>query len=155
MQNDDYIPSDQPLEGQSSELASPGARFMAYIIDVLIVLAVFFPILFLPLLLADAGIAFGIMATIAIVIVQFVLLGTRGQTVGKILLKIRIVDARTGEHSGWARLVLLRSIVNGILIAIMGPGTIYFVVDSLFVFRGDHRTIHDLYSSTRVDRVTD
>ena len=67
-------------------------------------------------------------------------------------MKVRVVDAQTGNHPGWARLVLLRTIVNSI---ISGVIFIYWIVDSLFIFRADHRTIHDLYSGTRVVKVVD
>ena len=87
------------------------------------------------------------------------MLATRGQTIGKIIMKIRIVDAVTGEHPGWARLILLRTIVNSVIIGILnilpGAGVLYFIVDSLFIFRADHRTIHDLIAGTRVDKVLD
>ena len=95
----------------------------------------------------------GIVIVIALIVIQLVLLGTRGQTIGKIAMKIRIVDAQSGAHPGWARLILLRAIVNGILTSIPFLGTVYWIVDSLFIFRSDHRTIHDLYSGTRVVRV--
>ena len=44
-----------------------------------------------------------LLASLVIFIVQIVLLVTRGQTIGKIIMKIRIVDAVTGQHPGWAR----------------------------------------------------
>ena len=99
--------------------------------------------------------------SLVVFIVQMVLLGTRGQTIGKIAMKIRIVDAQTGEHPGWARLILLRTIVNSLIIGALnaipvvgqGLGGAYFLVDSLFIFREDHRTIHDMIASTRVDKI--
>lgn len=140
--------ADQP----TTELATPWARLAAFIIDALI-------IGILPLILGVVAFASGedeasfglilagLVIFIVILVVQMVLLGTRGQTIGKIALKIRIVDAQTGAHPGWPRLVLLRTIVNSLL---SGITIIYWIVDSLFIFRGDHRTIHDLYSGTHV-----
>ena len=87
---------------------------------------------------------------IAIFIVQMILLVTRGQTIGKIVLKIRIVDAETGEHPGGWRIIMLRVIAHAILLVTI----IYLPIDSLFIFRKDRRTIHDLIAQTRVDKVS-
>ena len=154
MQDRDYESGELPPVEQTSELASPWARLAAVIIDGLIVGipgAIFWLLAFAALISEEdegslALILAGLVILIAIIVIQMVLLGTRGQTIGKIALKIRIVDAQSGVHPGWARLVLLRAIVNGILTSIPFLGTIYWIVDSLFIFRADHRTIHDLYS---------
>ena len=68
-------------------------------------------------------------------------------------MNVRIVDSVTGAHPGWARLILLRVIVQSILTSIPFVGGIYFIVDSLFIFREDRRTIHDMIAGTRVDKV--
>ena len=94
-------------------------------------------------------------------ITQMVLLAKRGQTIGKILMKIRVVDATTGEHPGWVRLVLLRTILNSLIHSVLSAipfvgemfAFAYFLTDSLFIFRDDRRTIHDLIAGTRVDKV--
>ena len=160
MQYREYESGGLPPVEQAVELASPWARLAAVIIDGLIVgvpATVFFLLAIvsgsseddpsLGLILAGAAVS------IILFVVQMVLLGTRGQTIGKIALRIRIVDAQSGAHPGWARLVLLRAIVNAILAGLPGVGWLYWVIDSLFIFRGDHRTIHDLYSGTRVDKL--
>ena len=151
-----------------SELASPGSRLIAWIIDTLIYvsggivgLIVGWTLEYLEDLLgADLSGVLLIMAFIvmimpfiAILIVQIVLLVKRGQTIGKIAMKVRIVDSVTGAHPGWARLILLRVIVQSILTGIPGVGFIYFIVDSLLIFREDRRTIHDMIAGTRVDKV--
>ena len=169
MQDRDYESGDLPSVEQASELASPWARLAAVVIDILIYMAVSIVAVVIGLLVFGDGTIFSsndsgtegnvgfiilvVGAALITLIIQMVLLGTRGQTVGKIALKIRIVDGQTGAHPGWPRLVLLRSIVNGILTSIPILGGIYWIVDSLFVFRADHRTIHDLYSGTRVDKL--
>ena len=169
MQDREHEPGDLPPVEQASELASPWARLAAVVIDILIYMAVSIVAVVIGLLVFGDGTIFSsddsgtegnvgfiilvVGAALITLIIQMVLLGTRGQTVGKIALKIRIVDGQTGAHPGWPRLVLLRSIVNGILTSIPILGGIYWIVDSLFVFRADHRTIHDLYSGTRVDKL--
>ena len=149
--------TDEMQDGQPAiELASPWARLAAVIIDVLLYL-VLSGVLFFILESSKqdpAVTGFTIIgANLGLFIVQMVLLGMRGQTVGKILLKVRVVDAETGQHPGWARIVLLRTVVNWVLSGIPFVGWIYWLVDSLFIFRADHRTIHDMIGGTRVDKV--
>ena len=166
----DDLPPAHPASEPASELASPWARLGAVIIDVLIYIGVSIIAVVVGLLLFGGDFSFTsndsemetnnvpfiilvVAASLITLIVQWYLLGSRGQTLGKMALKIRVVDTQTGEHPGWPRLVLLRAIVNGILTGIPLLGFVYFLVDSLFIFRADHRTIHDLYSGTRVDKV--
>jgi uncharacterized RDD family membrane protein YckC len=172
-----YESDEMAAEEPASELASPWVRLVAWIIDGLIYFAVIVVAVFIGIAIAGVGISdladfdpgffFGALAVVVILtllaflvifIVQIVLLVTRGQTIGKIIMKIRIVDAVTGQHPGWARLILLRTIVNSVIISFLnilpGAGGAYFLVDSLFIFREDHRTIHDLIAGTRVDKVS-
>ena len=181
--------TDGMLDG---EPASPWVRLTAWIIDFLIyffvaIVAVFVPALMLEIEFALIPLALVVSFILLIVIllpllgvfaVQMVLLGARGQTFGKIIMKIRIVDAVTGEQPQWARLISLRNIVSWfiiswiiltqiilrffglyveftILMAGLALGCAYCMVDSLFIFRADHRTIHDLIAGTRVDKVAD
>ena len=72
-----------------------------------------------------------------------------GQTLGKKVLRIRIVKMDTGENGGFVPNVLLRTVVNILLIII----PFYVVVDILFIFRGDRRCIHDMMAGTHVVNV--
>ena len=172
----DGMLADEPV----TELASPLERLVAWIIDGLVYFVITMIAVIIGIAIAgvgfsdfadiDLGFFLGALAVVVILtllaflvifIVQMVLLATRGQTIGKIIMKIRIVDAQTGEHPGWARLILLRTIVNSLIsfvlnfIPVVGGGLsfTYFLVDSLLIFRADHRTIHDLIAGTRVDKV--
>ncbi|MXY47428.1 MAG: RDD family protein [Chloroflexi bacterium] len=174
------------VDAPESELAGRGERLAAWLIDaalyavaviVTLVIAVIAIIVFgiaddgfenigdyfdeeFFVVLALFALLF-FLALLAVFIVQMVLLATRGQTIGKILLKIRVVDATTGEHPGWVRLVLLRTILNSIISTVLGAipfvggmfAIAYFLTDSLFIFRDDRRTIHDHIAHTRVDKV--
>ena len=171
-----YDSGEMASEEPATELASPGVRLVAWLIDVMIYFAITVVALIIGIAIAgvgfsdltnlDAGFFLGAVAVVVVLtllallvmfIVQMVLLATRGQTIGKIIMKIKIVDAQTGQHPGWARLILLRTIVNSIIISVLnvlpGAGGAYFLVDSLFIFRADHRTIHDFIAGTRVDKV--
>ena len=175
-----YETDEMQPEQPATNLASPWARLAAWIIDILIYFVITMVAVIIGIVIAgvgfsdladfDTAIFFGAIAVVVgltllsflvVFIVQMVLLGTRGQTIGKIAMKIRIVDAQTGEHPGWARLILLRTIVNSLIIGALnaipvvgqGLGGAYFLVDSLFIFRADHRTIHDMIAGTRVDKI--
>ena len=85
----------------------------------------------------------------AVVGYQIYLLATRGQTLGKRWVKIRIVKL-DGSNPGFVGAVLLRAGVNGIISGIPYLGGLYALIDVLFIFRDDRRCIHDLIAGTRV-----
>lgn len=97
-----------------------------------------------PLLLAGFGIL-GLCA-LALIAFQLFLLITRGQTIGKKLLGIRIVTFDTEANPGFVKVFLLRIVAN----AIIGFLPLYGIVDILFIFRDDRRCIHDLLAGTKV-----
>lgn len=75
-----------------------------------------------------------------------------GQTPAKRLLKQVVVDANTGEVFSWSRMALREFAVKGAAGNIAGGASngITFVIDSLFVFREDRRTVHDLIVGSKV-----
>ncbi|MBI2498510.1 MAG: RDD family protein, partial [Opitutae bacterium] len=102
------------------------------------------PTLLLPgFLVLGAGI-------LALVIIQIYLLVTRGQTIGKKLLGIKIVTYPDEANPGFVKVWLLRSFVNGLIGAIPMVGGVYSLVDVCFIFREDRRCIHDLIAGTQV-----
>jgi len=70
----------------------------------------------------------------------------------KRLLKQVVVDANTGEVFSWSRMALREFAVKGAAGNIAGGASngITFVIDSLFVFREDRRTVHDLIVGSKV-----
>lgn len=88
----------------------------------------------------------GVLGSLALLVVQLVMVTKRGQTIGKRIVGIRIVLKDTLENGGFVVNVLKRGFLNGLLSLIPG----YFLVDSLFVFREDRRCIHDLIAGTCV-----
>ena len=75
-----------------------------------------------------------------------------GQTPAKRLLNQVVVDANTGEVFSWSRMALREFAVKGAAGNIASGATsgVTFVVDSLFVFRQDRRTVHDLIVGSKV-----
>ena len=69
-----------------------------------------------------------------------------GQTLGKRLVKIRIVREEDGGLPGFGRVIGVRVIVNGILAVWMA----YALIDVLFIFGNSRRCIHDRIAGTKV-----
>lgn len=91
----------------------------------------------------------GVICLVALLVVNLRLLGRQGQSLGKKWAKVRIVRT-DGSPASLGRLIGLRYIVNAIPGAIPLIGGFYGLVDSLFIFRGDRRCIHDLIADTKV-----
>ncbi|HEY4246180.1 MAG TPA: RDD family protein [Lacunisphaera sp.] len=101
-----------------------------------------------PLLLAGFGVlGFGFLILMGI---QIYLLTTRGQTIGKKLLAIKIVNFEDEANPGFVKAFLLRSFVNGLIGSIPFVGAVYSLVDICFIFRDDRRCLHDLLAGTKV-----
>ena len=140
--------------GQGGESAGRGTRLAAVLLDT----ALAAPLVFITqewgyanTSTVDPVGATALMGLLILQNVQVYLVATSGQTIGKRVMRIRIVDARTGDYPGWFRVVVLRIYANRILITV--TFLLYGLVDALFIFRGDRRTVHDRLAQTRVDRV--
>ena len=79
--------------------------------------------------------------------IQGYYLSTQGQTLGKKLMKIKVVRYDNKRNGGFITNVLIRFFL-GVLLLGMIP--FYPLVDSLFIFREDKRCIHDLIAGTCV-----
>jgi len=101
-----------------------------------------------PLLLAGIS-ALGL-ALLILLGVQIYLLTTRGQTMGKKLIGIKIVNFDDESNPGFVKAFLLRMFVNGMIGAIPFVGAAYSLVDICFIFRADRRCLHDLLAGTKV-----
>jgi uncharacterized RDD family membrane protein YckC len=87
------------------------------------------------------------LAFLGLTIWNIVLLTTRGQTLGKKWLGIRIVTFPDGQNPGFVKAFLLRSFVNGIIAQVV---PFYGIIDPCFIFREDNRCVHDLLADTTV-----
>jgi len=102
-----------------------------------------------PALLLAGFITMGL-AFILLLGIQIYLLVTRGQTLGKKFLGIKIVTFDTETNPGFVKVFLLRLFVNGLIGAVPFLGFFYCLADILFIFREDRRCIHDLIAGTKV-----
>ena len=160
-------------EVRSDDLAGRGARLGAWFID-----NIFATICCLPgVLIVGAAVAASLLAgdmnmkatmtpqnamgwlvlsagALVVFVVQVTMLTTRGQTVGKWLLNIRIVRLVDGGNPGFVSTVLLRAIVPSLIAMLLnvipGLGVLFTLVDCGLIFRDDRRCIHDFIAGTKV-----
>ena len=96
---------------------------------------------------------------VGIQIYQLIMLSTYGQTVGKWLMRVRIVRDPTGAPVGFMRAVLLRAIVPGALLGFIGwlispiASWVLAIVDIVYILGPDRRCLHDYIAGTKVVRV--
>lgn len=87
--------------------------------------------------------------TVSLWIVQWYLIATRGQSIGKIVAKTRIVRV-DGGRAGFKEAVALRTWIPWAVSLIPKIGGVLAFIDILFVFRSDRRCVHDLIAGTKV-----
>jgi len=77
------------------------------------------------------------------------LLFKRGQTVGKYLLHVRIVDLQ-GRIAPFWRVILLRYLLLAVVAQLGVLGSLLSTVDCLLIFQKSRRCLHDIIAGTRV-----
>lgn len=142
--------------GAKLDLAGAGARLGASIIDGIIVSVPTYGLGFLLGIMTPkegsvsflgSNLAFIVIAIIIPLIYEGVMLSVRGQTVGKMAIKAKVVNADGTPLTGaqpWKRAVSRNLMV---LTYILG------LIDVLMVFSKDRATLHDRIAATRVVRV--
>jgi uncharacterized RDD family membrane protein YckC len=151
----------QPQEPwEESPLAGRGTRFGAALVDGLISLAIMlplqiqfgmldhFPKIKPPTVAETAAWAAGGFALWAAIHGYF--LATRGQTVGKRLFNIQMVNVSDGRPAPIAKLVFARYLPTSLVAQIPVVGGILNLVGILLIFRDDRRCLHDLIAGTKV-----
>ncbi len=85
-------PSAAPV-ARPAELATPGKRLLARIVDVLVLII---PLVILSFV-TGGGYIYTVVALIAVGAYEILMISSRGQTIGKMALSIKVVDETTGE----------------------------------------------------------
>ena len=153
------------VEYEPNQLASRGKRLAAAVLDIFI----FFPLVVLvaqPLGLInisdpakmqdfnlDQSIKLFIIGQVLFLLVQGYLLHTQGQTIGKKLLKIRIVSL-DDKLLGIGQLYFVRYLTFSLIAQIPIIGALIGIVNVLFIFGQDRRCLHDRLAGTKVIEVT-
>ena len=157
-------PSEEAGTPSGPELAGRGRRLGAYLIDtiiagiVLVAVAYFNPgplgVTMLDLVrdpmtqqMSTAG---GIAYLVIFMVINGYLLVTKGQTLGKLALDIRIVDAASNGAATAVKILGLRYVLVMLVGAIPIIGGLLGIIDFLFIFREDRRCVHDLIAGTKV-----
>ena len=91
-----------------------------------------------------------LLVLIAPTIIQAYLVTTRGQSIGKIVMSLRIVNAKDGTNPGFLKAFFVRQILPIPLIFIPEIYILYFFINPLFIFRSDRRCLHDWIGRTIV-----
>ncbi|WP_089605554.1 RDD family protein [Acinetobacter piscicola] len=80
--------------------------------------------------------------------VQAFFLAKTGQSLGKKIAKIKIVDANTGEKVNLTRIFLVRSVIFIFLNMVFMP--FITIIDHVFAFSSKRQTLHDKLAKTKV-----
>jgi uncharacterized RDD family membrane protein YckC len=99
----------------------------------------------------DIGMFVAVMTlfTIPLVLYQWYLLATTGQTLGKRWLGIKVVKM-DGAPVDFVSGVFLRNWVPGMIGFVPTVGPIFGLVDILFIFGNERRCLHDMIAGTKV-----
>ncbi len=131
-------------------LATRSSRFVANLVDQLV-----WAVGFIPLVIAEAmgaseavELTFalgGLVVLLATLGVQF-FLAFKGQSIGKKMLKIRVVRS-DGSRASVARILFLRNGVPSLVNSLCG---IFGIVDAVMIYSADQRCLHDHIADTIV-----
>jgi uncharacterized RDD family membrane protein YckC len=103
--------------------------------------------------LAGTGMWFYVGVACALVSLTFttVFVYRNGQTIGKKLLGIKVVR-KDGAKATLGRIFWLRYLLNSVFMLIPVFGSLYSIVDALFIFGSAKRCVHDYLADTIVVR---
>lgn len=165
-----YSPPGSDLEGASEKLEASGidrnlasrwARFGAYFIDSIILILPYVAIYSLTdyweealnegISIAEQSLYF-LMGFAQYLLVNGYLLHSRGQTVGKWVLGIKIVSANSNNILPLWKVFFVRYVPFSIVAMLPFVGLFLAIINDLFIFRKDKRCIHDHLAGSKVIR---
>jgi uncharacterized RDD family membrane protein YckC len=162
----------RPLPGSPAER---GSRLLAATIDELILLGISLPMIVgaMPAMVAlvagaadiesldtmsvlragvgGPGTIITVLALIAWCIITVWLVATNGQSIGKRLVGIKVVRT-DGSPASFARIFLLRNVVNGLPNLLPYVGWLYQLIDPLLIYQESRQCLHDKIADTIVVR---
>ncbi len=96
-----------------------------------------------------------LMALVAIISIQVISLSKTGRSIGKKVMSLKVVrivpKTNESDYDRFVNYVFLRELVNGIVSII----PIYWLIDTLLIFRKDRRCLHDFMAGTWVVRAVE
>jgi uncharacterized RDD family membrane protein YckC len=152
-----HAPVVSPARPDTTPLAGRGDRLGAAIIDAVLCLVMIAAAVAVAAALGldfqatpvRIGLASGVLP---LAVLQMVLLSLRGQTLGKALMGVRVVDQEDGRNPGFVRVVLLRQFLPGVITALPYLGKVFWLIDCLCIFGEERRCLHDVIAGTKVVR---
>ncbi|MFK8028666.1 MAG: RDD family protein [Gammaproteobacteria bacterium] len=152
-------PSAELADSAPGELASRWRRFFGSLIDGLLIGVITIPLVLMTGYFERASTAsqtlletalMGIAGLAIFLALNGYLLSTKGQTIGKLLVRTQIVSFDDGRLLPLAKLIGLRYVPLWVVGQVPVVGQIASLVDALFIFRSDKRCVHDLIANTKV-----
>jgi len=98
-----------------------------------------------------SGAAVTAMGLICWCVITVWLVSANGQSIGKRMTRIKVVRT-DGSPATFARIFLLRNLVNSLPLVIPTLGFVYQLIDPLLIFQDSRRCIHDMIADTVVVR---
>lgn len=153
-----YRPPEADLEFQplQPELAERSQRFFAAMLDGLLLMGIYVMLLSSDDPMATVDSQQMVMEQVAMIMVYFAINGylliRYGQSIGKRLLNIRIVDI-SGKPATFTQIIGIRELLFMGLTSLPTMGLLIAVIDVLLIFKQDRRCMHDLFAGTKVIRV--
>ena len=170
----------EPEGADEMALASPGKRIAAYLINGLIGSVAYIPMIWgamsmsgsyaaamdpeNPVQMEPSGFAMGMIGLgsvliLAFLIFQAVLMSKTGQSLGKRIMKIKVVN-EDGDNPGFAGTVAMREIVPNLVLTVVGMIPFLGIIAQLgfwiaclvmlFLVDRDRRTLQDMIAKTYV-----
>ena len=90
------------------------------------------------------------LSLLPIIIIQRRMLFLRGQTIGKMILGIKIVMQGTFQKAVHKNIITLRTTLHGFLCCVPVVGWIYWLIDKFFIFGRSRQCLHDKIAKTVV-----
>ncbi len=143
---------------QILHLASRGSRFGAWLLDVFSVsILAIAAAIFMPLFsrgnaseMPQGFVAMMVLGGLGLLVLNVVLLHKNGQTIGKRLVGIKVIQIDGSRCELW-RFFFLRVLPTSLINMIFS--VIGLILDSVFIFGQDQRCLHDLIANTIVIQV--
>jgi len=153
------VEKERLMNETTANLASRWKRLGGALIDGVLTAIVMVPVMAVTGMTSAApgseGMTFGrraglfVLGCVVFLVLNGYLLYKRGQTIGKVAVKTKIVDLN-GQIPDFGRLVALRYLVMALVGQIPFLGGLIGLVNALFIFRSDRRCLHDHIAGTRV-----
>ena len=162
------VNSVKPSSGSTDQPASRFTRFAAAMVDGILMVGILMPVQYATGYIARAQtlevslaeqVGMSLLGLFAFLILNGYLLYSRGQTIGKFLTKIQIVDKTAGDLLPFLRVYVFRYLwtLPFVMLVVLIPGRIddlllnaVVLIDVLFIFGAASRCLHDYIAGSSV-----